>query len=260
MKNMSPEDLQKMMPGVDPTAAKRLSENPEMLKQSMEMMNAMPEEQRKNMMEQAASMRANGTVPNMGANGMPDMSSMSSVFSNPDMMSSMADMAAKQEGVDPEQAQMMKQVAEQMKSNPELGKQMSDMMKNMPPDQMEEMMKMSKSMKAGQGGSGGGIAPGQAPSMDAMLNNPDMMKAAEDMMKNMSPDMMASMAKSSGIDMDEDKAKMLGKLMPYMPYVLKCMRFFGWTKGLFKSAFSKRGRLVIAAVVLGVAYYQHTYG
>jgi len=176
MKNMSPDDLQKMMPGVDPVAAKRLSENPEMLKQSMEMMNAMPEEQRKRIMEQAASMRANGTAPTMGANGMPDMSSMSSMFSNPDMMSSMADMAAKQEGVDPEQAKMMKEVSEQMKSNPELGKQMSEMMKTMPPEQMEEMMKMSKSMKGGQGGSGGGMAPGQTPSMDAMLNNPDMME------------------------------------------------------------------------------------
>merc|ERR1719498_71592 len=214
----------------------------------------MSEEERKKMMETAATMRGAG-----GAGGVPgDLSQMSAVFENPEMMKNVAEMAKAQEGVDPERAEMMRQAAEQIQQNPELGKQMSEMIKNMPPEQMQKMMEMSANMRGGKGGSGGG--PAGPPDASAFLDDPDMMKAAEDMMKNMSPEMLAGMAKSQGIDMDENKAKMLGKMMPYMPYVLKCMRAFGLVKRGFKNMFSARGRIIIAVVVLSIAVYQYQSG
>jgi len=264
MKNMSPEDMAKMMPGVDPETAKSRFSNPDHMKQAMAKMQAMPEEDRKKMLETASKMKGAGGNMAMPGNGeMPDMSQMTEIFENPDMMKMAAQMAASQEGADPEQADMMRQAAEQIQQNPELGKQMSDMMKNMPPEQMQKMMEMSAGMKGrGKGGQAGGAGgmpgPGGMPDADAFMNDPDMMKAAEDMMKSMSPEMMQSMAKASGIDMDDNKAAMLGKFMPYMPYVLKCMRAFSYVKRGFKQVFSPRGKIAIAVLVLSVAIYQYT--
>merc|ERR1719491_1731322 len=264
MKNMSPEEISRMMPGADPATVKKQFENPEMMKTAMDRMQSMPEAERQKMFEAASKMRESGGSP--GVPGMPpgaDMSSMSSVFENPEMMQHVAEMARHQEGVDPEQAAMMRQAAEQIQQNPELGKQMSEMVKNMDPEQMQKMMAMSANMRGGMsqgsdgpGGSPGGM-PGGMPDAEQFLNDPQMMKAAEDMMKNMSPETLSAMAKSSGIDLDENKAKMIGKMMPYMPYVLKCMRAFGFIKRGFKSIFSPRGKMAIAVIVLSVAVYQY---
>merc|ERR1711971_183184 len=172
----------------------------------------------------------------------------------------------------PGEAEMMRKAAESFSANPELGQQMSNMIKNMPPEQLQKMMEMSSRMKGGRktdstggggGGGGGGSADGpagmDAGSMDAFMNDPDMMKAAEDMMANMSPETLMAMASSQGIELDEGKAKMIGKLMPFLPYVMKGMRFLGKMKKGFKAMFSPRGRIAIAAVVLIAALYQH-YG
>lgn len=245
MKNMSEEDIAKMMPGVDPSMVKSQLSNPGMMKGAMEQLKSMPEEDRKKMLEQRQAMGSGG--------GMPDMASMSSVFENPEMMKQVAEMA-KNQGGDDEQSQMMRQAAEQLQANPELGKQMSDMMKNMGPEQMQKMMEMSSKMKGGKGGPGG---PGGGGDPMEMMNDPDMMKAAEDMMKSMSPEMLTSMAKQSGIDMDEGKAKMLTKLMPLIPYVMKCMRAFSYLKKGWNAIWSPSGKKIVAVVVLGVAVAQH---
>jgi len=270
MKNMSPEEISKMMPGADPATVKKQFENPEMMKTAMDRMQSMPESERQKMFEAAGKMREGGGA-SPGMPGLPpgtDMSSMSSVFENPEMMQHVAEMAKHQEGVDPEQAAMMRQAAEQIQQNPELGKQMSEMMKNMDPEQMQKMMEMSQGMRGGGGGGGGGGMgqgggaggpPGAPPDMDSFLNDPKMMEAAESMMKSMSPEMMQSMAKSSGIDMDDGKAAMLGKMMPYMPYLLKCMRAFGSLRRGWKALWTTKGKVSIAVVVLAAALYQH-YG
>merc|ERR1719498_96591 len=101
------------------------------------------------------------------------------------------------------------------------------------------MMKMSQSMKGGgKGAGGGGGPPDMSPeSMSSFLDNPEMTKAAEDMMKNMSPEMMASMAKSSGVEMSEGQAQMMGKMAPSLPYIMKCMRMCGSIKRAFKTIF-----------------------
>lgn len=255
MSKMSDEDIARMMPGTDPALVKSSLQNKDQLKSAMESFKNMPEEDRKRMMEQSAHL-SNG--------GVPDMSKMSEMFENPEMMKQVAEMAKNQEGVDPGQAEMMRSVTEQLQQNPELGKQMSEMMKNMPPEQMQKMMEMSSKMRGG-GGLDRSKSEGAVPSnldvdsMSSFMDDPAMMKAAEDMMKSMSPEMLASMAKSSGVDLDENKAAMLGKMMPYMPYLMRCMRACSYLRKLWKGLWTSKGRITLAVIVLCIALYQHNF-
>eukprot|EP00931_Biecheleriopsis_adriatica_P117115 TRINITY_DN92664_c0_g1_i1.p1 TRINITY_DN92664_c0_g1~~TRINITY_DN92664_c0_g1_i1.p1 ORF type:complete len:579 (+),score=192.71 TRINITY_DN92664_c0_g1_i1:152-1738(+) len=246
MKNMSPEDMERMLssslpPGTDPEEARRKMEafqkNPDMVKSAMETLQAMPEEERKQMMEMAA---AGGGAGMSG--GVPDMSKMGDMLKNPDALKT-AMAAAGQAGGTPE-ADMMKKMCE----NPEMMESVTNMMKNMPPEQMQKMMEMSMKMK------GDGSGAPQDPS--AMMNDPEMMKAAEEMMKNISPDMLQSMAKSAGVEVSEGQAKMISK---FMPYVLGCMKCWGYVKRPFSAMFSPKGRIVLAVVILLVAVLQHYY-
>merc|ERR1712050_535376 len=91
----------------------------------------------------------------------------------------------------------------------------------------------------------------------SILNDPDMMKATEDMMKSMSPETLASMARASGMDISEDKAKMVARLLPWL---MKLMRVMGHLKRLWSAMWSPRGRVVLAVVVLFFAVYQHYRG
>lgn len=271
MSKMTPEQLQSMMsntplpPGVDAETMKsqmeNLQKNPEMLKTAMDCLKSMPEEERKKKL--IAQQGASGAAPSMmqvpgGA------SAMNSMFENPDMIKQAAEMAKgmseddlKKMGVDnPEEADMMKKAAEQMAANPDMMKQVSEMMKNMPPEQMESMMKMSAQMRGGGGmpGMEGMGGAGGAPDPSAMMSDPGMMKAAEDMMKNMSPEMLASMAKASGMDISEGHAKYVAR---FLPYLLKLMRVFAWLKKMWSVMWSAKGRVVLAVVVLLIALLQH---
>lgn len=237
MKNMSSEDLDRMMqsaplpPGVDAeTARKRMeavSKNPDMLKSAMDTLKSMPEEDRKKMMAAAQA---------PGGGAMPDMSKMNEVLKNPEMMKTA--MAAAGDG--PE-AEMMKKMTE----NPQMMDAMSNMMKNMPPEQMQKMMEMSMKMKSGGGD------PKDA---SEMLNDPEMMKAAEEMMKNISPEALQSMAKSAGVEVSESHAKMISKVMPYL---MKALKLWGYIKKMFVAMFSARGRIILAGVIVLVAVGQH---
>eukprot|EP00413_Alexandrium_margalefii_P011573 CAMPEP_0204550318 /NCGR_PEP_ID=MMETSP0661-20131031/25033_1 /ASSEMBLY_ACC=CAM_ASM_000606 /TAXON_ID=109239 /ORGANISM="Alexandrium margalefi, Strain AMGDE01CS-322" /LENGTH=130 /DNA_ID=CAMNT_0051557273 /DNA_START=15 /DNA_END=407 /DNA_ORIENTATION=- len=126
----------------------------------------------------------------------------------------------------------------------------------MKPEQMQEMLKLSGSMRGGPGGGGGGMPAMPAGGMDpsAMMADPDMLKATEEMMKSMSPETLASMAKASGLDISEDKARLVAKFLPYM---MRLMRWFGYLKKLWSAMWSKNGRLVIAGVVVAFAVLQH---
>merc|ERR1711920_1646 len=110
------------------------------------------------------------------------------------------------------------------------------------------MMQMSRSM-GGTGGGGGSMPSfGGQSGMDpsAMMSDPDMMKATEQMMSSMSPEMLASMAKASGLDISEDKAKMVAKFLPWM---MRLMRWFGHVKKVWSAVWSRNGRIGLAVVV-----------
>eukprot|EP00747_Dinoflagellata_sp_TGD_P089533 gnl/TRDRNA2_/TRDRNA2_164357_c0_seq9.p1 gnl/TRDRNA2_/TRDRNA2_164357_c0~~gnl/TRDRNA2_/TRDRNA2_164357_c0_seq9.p1 ORF type:complete len:609 (+),score=156.95 gnl/TRDRNA2_/TRDRNA2_164357_c0_seq9:273-1829(+) len=277
MSKMDPETLSKLMSsqgmpaGMTPEMMKSqmeaLSKNPDMVKSAVENLQGMPEEDRKRMLSQRMQGGAAGGVP-----APKDMESMSKVFENPDMMKQMAQ-AAKASGVQGEEAEMMQKAAEEIASNPELGKQMSDMLKNMPPEQLEKMMQMSSQMRSRQaGGSGGGAAGSsdglagsggappmdQAEAMDAMMNDPEMMKAASEMMKNITPETLASMARAQGIELDESKAKLISKLVPFIPALMKGWRWFSKGKKMAGNMVGGgRNLMIIILVVVGAALYQY---
>mmetsp|Transcript_91112 Transcript_91112/g.195379 ORF Transcript_91112/g.195379 Transcript_91112/m.195379 type:complete len:566 (-) Transcript_91112:181-1878(-) len=277
MSKLSPEELQKMMsnsplpPGVDAetmrTQMEHLQKNPDMLKTAMDNLQALPEEERKAMLASRYGAGGGPGMPGMAGPpaGKPDMKNMAQVFENPDMIRQAMEMTKGMSEEDlkrmniksPEEADMMRKAAEQMASDPNLTKQMSDMMKNMSPEQMESMMNMSSAMRGGGGGSmdmggKGGGSGGMDPA--AMMGDPDMMKAAEQMMSNMSPEMLSSMAKANGVDISEDKAKMVAKFLPYM---LKLMRVWGYVKKAWSAIWSKNGRVILAVTVVGIAMIQH---
>jgi len=242
MKSMSPEDMERMMasaplpPGVDRETAKQRMEavqkNPELLKQAMETMQAMPPEQREAMM---AAQGGGGGAP-------PDMSKMGEMMKNPEAMKQAMSMMGGSGAAQGPEADMLKQMTE----NPEMMDSMTKMMASIPPEQMQKMMELS--MKAKQG-------DGSKDPMD-MMNDPDMMKAAEEMMKNVSPEMLQNMAKASGVEVSDGQAKMISRVMPFM---LGCFKVWGYVKKPFKAAFSPKGRIVLAVVILLIAVMQHYY-
>jgi len=273
MSNMSPDELEKMMtssgqklpPGMDAATVKsqmeQLRKNPEMLKSAMESLQAMPEEDRKRMLSQS---RVGGAGAEMAAAPKSGSEAMTAMFDNPELLQQAAAMTKNMNEEDlkklninsKDQADMMRSAMEQMASDPNLTKQMSEMMKSMGPQQLDEMMKMSSQMRGGEGGADpmGGMPAGADMDPSAMLNNPEMIKAAEQMMKNMSPEVLASMARANGLDMSEDKAKMVAK---FLPYLMRLMRLFGYCKKGWSALWSKNGRIVLAVIVLCFALLQH---
>merc|ERR1712217_55514 len=93
----------------------------------------------------------------------------------------------------------------------------------------------------------------QKAAMASMMSDAGMMKATEEMMKNMSPETLASMAKASGLDLDEGKAKMVAR---FLPWLMRFMRWFGYVKKGWSALFSRKGRLVLAGVVVAIAMLQ----
>mmetsp|Transcript_36966 Transcript_36966/g.85273 ORF Transcript_36966/g.85273 Transcript_36966/m.85273 type:complete len:544 (+) Transcript_36966:101-1732(+) len=250
MSKMSPETMEAMIkssgplpPGMDADAVRsqmeQLQKNPEMLKMATDALKSMPEEERKKLL--AARGAGVGMPPDL------DPTKMSEVLKDlsDDDLKAMNFSGG-------EDADSMRQVADQMAKNPDMMKQMSDMMKNMPPDALQSMMEASAAMRGGKGAG----APGQpgGPDPSAMLNDPEMLKATEKMMASMPPEAIASMMQASGMDIGEDKAKMVARLMPW---IMRAMRLFSYLKKGWSQLWSPRGRMVLAAVVLLVAFLQY---
>jgi len=105
----------------------------------------------------------------------------------------------------------------------------------------------------------------QARMQKEMMNNPEMMKMASEMMKNMSPEQFASMSKAAGMDMSEEQAKKVSEMMSNMsPETMqRMMKVAGSVKGaadscgrVMKWVRSREGLLVIAVLILIVALLQ----
>lgn len=283
MSQIKPEDLERMMgsqplpPGMDAkmmrSQMEHLQKNPEMLKTAMESLKAMPEDQRKQML--AARGLASGGGGG-GAPAMPSPSDASAIFDNPEMLQQaigmtqgMTDDDLSRLGVSsPEEGKAMREAAAQMASNPEMMRSMSEMMKNMSPEQMENMMNMSAKMRGGAGPGAGGPGDGP-PDMASMMNDPDMMKATEDMMKNISPEMLQSMmspemlqsiSKSSGVEIDEGRAKTIAKVLPWvLPWLMRFMRWFSYLRKVWSSSWNRK-RIGLSVLVVIVAMIQHCRG
>lgn len=261
-KNMSEEDMKKLNinspeeADMMRKAAAQMAENPDLTKHMSEMMKNMPPEQLKDMMN-----LRRGTSSGGGGGLDP-----SSLMSNPDMMKATEDMMknmspdmlssmARASGMAGDQnfskdADSLQRVAKQMSENPDMAKQMTEMMKNVSPEQMQNMMKLTATMRGD--GKGDDDEGGMDPS--ALLNDPDMIKVTEDLMKNMSPEMLASMARASGVDMSDDKAKLVAK---FLPWIMTLIRWFGYIKRVLGFFFTKKGRIAVAVIVVSIALSQH---
>ena len=60
--------------------------------------------------------------------------------------------------------------------------------------------------------------------------------------------------RAPGIEVSESHAKMMSKVMPYL---MKCLKLWGFIKRIFAAMFSARGRIILAVVILFVAVSQH---
>lgn len=270
MSKMSPEDMAKMMdgaalpPGVDASTVKaqmaELQKNPDLLKTAMDNLKSLPPDERKRMMSQryqnntpaTSSSRASGSSPATDANMSPEM-----IKEALNMTKNLTPEQLKAMNIgSPEDAEMMAKTAQQLQSNPEMMDMMTNMMSNMTPEQMQDMMNMSSRFRgAGGAGPDGREGGGDMPADPmAMMNDPEMMKAAEQMMASMSPEMLSSMAKASGVELSEDKAKLVAR---FLPYLLKLVRLLGWLKKLWSRMWSARGRVIIAVIIVLLAMLQH---
>jgi hypothetical protein len=95
--------------------------------------------------------------------------------------------------------------------SPDMLRQAGDMMKNMSPEDMDRMMEMASSMRGNGGFPGGGAAPGGAmpgaADLQGMLKNPEAMKMATEMMRNMKPEDLARMSQGAGMNMTPQQAE-----------------------------------------------------
>merc|ERR1719193_1123164 len=120
-----------------------------------------------------------------------------------------AEQLAKMTGHSKEQAEHMKDAMKQFQENPEMMNQVQNMMKNMSPEDLENMMKM-QGMMGGNGtpgdrtsGGAGASTGGPPPDPAKMMKDPKMIKTAETFVKNMSPDMVKDAMKGQGVDMSD---------------------------------------------------------
>jgi len=98
---------------------------------------------------------------------------------------------------------------------PDMIRQASEMMKNMRPEDMERMMEMSNSLRmpsSSAGGQSGGAMP-SAQDMQGLLNNPEAMKMATNMMRTMKPEDLARMSQSAGMNMTPEQAEAVTRQM-----------------------------------------------
>jgi len=262
MSSMSSDDMERIMsntplpPGIDMDTMKKqmkqMQSNPELLQNALETLQGLPEDERKKMLSKHYESRQSGKAA--------DPEAFSKIFENPDliqqavaMTKDMSDDDLKKLNINNvEEADVMRKAAEQMAADPNLVSQMAGMMKSMPPEQLQSMMEMSSQMR-NRRGNGAEAAEDPQAAMSSMMSDPDMMKATEEMMKNISPETLASMARASGLDINEDKAKTMVK---FLPFLMRLMRWFGYVKKLCSAMFSRRGRIIIAVVVLAAAMAQ----
>ena len=143
MENMSEEDLEAMgqMSGMNGMP----KVDPKMAKQAAAMMKNMDKDAMKGMMDMAAKMKAQGMDPSSMAanpNDPATMAKMAEQMKNPEMQSMITDMM---KNVTPEQLKEMGAAAG-MNMSDEQAAQTAQMMKNISPETMQRMMKVGSAL------------------------------------------------------------------------------------------------------------------
>jgi len=222
--NMEPEQLEQMMKaqagmmgGNMPPGMNMSGEN---LKAASQMMKNMSPDQMNDMMKMAApmmeSMGKGRAAPGAGSAATGASTTTATGSTNNAMAASGGMPGGMPPGMgSPDQAAMAQQ-----------------MMANMSPDQMSDMMKMAGPMmesmsKNGMGAPGAGGMPDQAAMAkmaEDMQKNPEMMKNMTNMVKNIDPKMMAQMSQQAGMGMTEEQAaQMTDKMKDLTPEQMATM-------------------------------------
>jgi hypothetical protein len=301
LKGMSPEQLaavsqQRFTPGqaASPAdlarTADMLQANPELMKQSLEMMRTMPPEQL-----QAAAQAAGAPPGFFSADRMEELAAQAASMT-PEQIQEAARVAAaahaSQAGsaplprsaeaptaaadapapaasaapsvpLEPAGAAPMGPVTaapsgappgmEAMLQNPDMMRNMSSMMANLTPEDMQRMSSMAGAFGGGDGGGpGAGGMPEVSADMMSKLATPEMMDTMQRMMKGMDPAALAGMMKQSGMDVTpEQAASMQQQLDKLSPTQMQwLMAAATWTQRALQAAQRARAWLVARPLVM----------
>eukprot|EP00041_Stephanoeca_diplocostata_P004224 m.41769 g.41769 ORF g.41769 m.41769 type:complete len:598 (+) comp14980_c0_seq1:545-2338(+) len=146
-------------------------------------------------------------------------------------------------------------------------KMAADMMKNMKPEQMEKMMKMASAMgpMMGQTAGAGGMPKPEdmAKLTDELKNNPEMMKNMTDMVKDLDPQVLASMSKQAGMSISPEQAEQMTSQMKnltpdqmakLMTWTTRLQNVLAWLKWLWNILFGSQlkaaGTILFLALLL----------
>mmetsp|Transcript_52659 Transcript_52659/g.115454 ORF Transcript_52659/g.115454 Transcript_52659/m.115454 type:complete len:498 (+) Transcript_52659:68-1561(+) len=204
---------------------------------------------------QMASSASSGAMPAMPP-GMPQMTPEAmSAMKDPAMMKSAMSMMegmdddtmARMTGQSVDQVKQSRQAMKQMAENPEMMEAATRMMENMPPEQLEAMMKMRQGGMGGAGDDASGGGAGAPPTGMGAMSDPDTVKMAEGFLGSVKPKDIQTMAKTQGIDLKDSHAEMVVKWIPRLLWVWRKV-LEGKKFGSFL-LFTRNGRVMLAAGV-----------
>merc|ERR1719447_133601 len=107
----------------------------------------------------------------------------------------------------------MKSTMSMVDQNPDLFETMTNVMKNVPKEEMNKLMEnFSKDRKP----------DGSRKTPQDLMQDPEMIKTAEQMMKAMPPDLIKDTMKQQGVEMSDRQAKVVSTVIPFL---MACWRY-----------------------------------
>ncbi|KAF4671679.1 hypothetical protein FOL47_001348 [Perkinsus chesapeaki] len=275
--------------------AERLrNEDPAFVQKMKDMVDSLPQDQVDQIRKAAAGGSASSAsastagrpgMPPTGAAGLAEASRM--MKENPDVMNQMSDMMA---GMSDDQFESMLRMSgmsasaqdtaamREMMRNKDMMKAMGDMMKNMSPDQLNAMSEAAKPAKASSSASSSSAnpageeeAPADMPKMPEhpgdMFKDPKMLKSMEAMINSMPDDVLENLiAQQAGSQAGPDGAPsslpkwVTGRRIKFfLRIIMKLARLVIFIRNLFAAMFSRRGKYIMALLVLLFAIYQQYF-
>ncbi|KAF4717071.1 hypothetical protein FOZ62_030047, partial [Perkinsus olseni] len=278
-------------------AEKLRNQDPNLVQKMKDMVDTLPRDQVDELRKAAASgtgaapaagsAAAPQVPPAAGSAGLAEASRM--MQENPDVMNQMSDMMA---GMSDEQFESMLKMSgmgassqdaaamREMMRNKDMMKAMGDMMKNMSPEQMDAMSqaaasssgKPSASAASSSSSAAEGVPPADAPKMPAhpgdIFKDPQMLKSMEAMINSMPDDVLENLiAQQAGAQAGDGTAPpaalpkwLSGRVIKFfLKIIMKLARLVIFIRNLFAAMFSRRGKYIIALLVLLFAVYQQYF-